>query len=265
MFRANNLIIAGMLIIFTALLILPTGCGGGKANKQLTAEEQFKFAMKKYQDKNYIKAIEGFQKVVYNFSGASNVDSAQYYIAMSYYLDKDYYLAAAEFERLVNMYPGSPFIDNSKYMSGLCYYKSSPGHSGLDQVELVKALEALEDFVTDYPGSDVADDAKATIKIGMERLAKKRYDNGRMYFRLGYYKSAKIYYQSVIDEHTDSEWSALALYYMAEIEIKRNNYTDAQEKFSNFLIVYPEHELSKKAKKKLAELEKELAESTESR
>ncbi len=228
-----------------------------------TAEEQYREAYKEFQKKHYVKAIDGFQKVVYSFSGSPMVDSAQYYLAMSYYLDKEYYLAAAEFERVVNNYPGSDFVDDSQYMAGLCYFKSSPKNSGLDQDELTRALEALNDFVTDYPESELVDDARETIKVGMDRLAKKRYQNGRMYFRLGYYKSAGIYFQSVIDEHTDSNWGAQSLYYLAEIELKRKNYSDAKEKFNNFLVVYPEHELTQKAQKKLAEAEEKIAKSTE--
>ncbi|MFH1701542.1 MAG: outer membrane protein assembly factor BamD [Candidatus Zixiibacteriota bacterium] len=254
-----------IIYLFVTLLIsvILAGCGGITMKNYTSSEEQYREAYKEFQKKHYVKAIDGFQKVVYNFSGSPMVDSAQYYLAMSYYLDKEYYLAAAEFERVVNNYPGSDFVDDSQYMAGLCYFKSSPKNAGLDQNELIRALEVLNDFVTDYPESELVDDARATIKVGMDRLAKKRYQNGQMYFKLAYYKSAQIYFQTVIDEHTDSDWAAQALYYLAEIDLNKKDYSDAKEKFINFLVIYPEHDLTEKAQKKLVEAEEKIAKSTE--
>jgi outer membrane protein assembly factor BamD len=243
-----------------AAISVIVGCGGITMKNYPTAELQYRNALKEYQKEHYLKAIDGFQKVIYNFSGASMVDSAQYYLAMAYYQQKDYYLAAAEFERLVGTYPGSPFVDDGKYMAGLCYFKASPDHYGLDQDELYRAIDALTDFVTDNPESDLVDDAEATIRAADNRLAHKRYSSGRMYFRLGYYKAAEIYFQTVIDDFTDTEWGARALYYMGELRYKQGSYDAARSTLDNFLVVYPEHDYVPKAIKMLAEIEKKIAE-----
>ncbi len=248
------------IIVSFVVLILLIGCGGITMKNFGTAEEQYRAAFKEYQKNHYLKAIDGFQKVIYNFSGSSMVDSAQYFLAMSYYEQKDFFLAAAEFERLVNNYPGSPFVDNGQYMTGLCYYKSSPENQGLDQDELTRAIQALQDFVIDNPESELADDARAAILEANERLARKRYDNGRIYLRLSYYDAAQIYFQAVIDEHTSSDWAAKSLFYLGEIDYKQKNYQEAKTRFDNFLIVYPDHEFTEKATSMLAKIEKNLAE-----
>jgi len=248
-------LIVKTLVPIAGLVFLIAGCGGITMKNYPTAEEQYRQAFKEYQKENYLKAIDGFQKVIYNFSGASMVDSAQYHLAMSYYHQDDYFMAAAEFDRLVNNYPGSPFVDDGQFMAGLCYFKSAPSHYGLDQDELDRALQTLQDFITDNPRSELVDDALAAIEEANARLARKRYENGRMYFRLGYYESARIYFQAVIDEHTDTEWAARALYYMGEIDYKEENYSDARTRFDNFLIVYPDHEFAEKARGMLAKID----------
>jgi outer membrane protein assembly factor BamD len=248
-----------------AIIIILLGCGGITMKTYPTAEEQYSQAFKEYQKKHYLKAIDGFQKVVFNFSGASMVDSAQFYLAMSYYNQDDFFLAGAEFQRLVNSYPGSPFVDDGQYMMGLCYFKAAPENYGLDQDELDRAIQALLDFVTDYPESELADDARATIDLALERLAKKRYENGRTYYRLGYYQSAGVYFQLVIDDHTDTEWAAKALFHQGEIEYKQDRLEEAKKKYDSFLLVYPDHEYAKKARKRLAGIDKNLADSTDSK
>lgn len=251
------------VLLSIAIMILLAGCGGITMKTYGTAEEQYREAYREYQKESYLKAIDGFQKVIYNFSGSSMVDSAQYFLAMAYYQQNDYFMAAAEFERLINNYPGSQFFDDGQYMAGYCYYKSSPGNYGLDQDELKRAIRTLEDFVVDNPESELNEDARATIREANDRLAQKRYENGRMYFRISRYDAAAIYFQSVIDEHTDTEWAARALYYMGEIDYKQNQFPEAKSKLDNFLIVYPDHKFSGKARKMLAKIDKNLAKSTE--
>jgi outer membrane protein assembly factor BamD len=250
-------------VISVIIAAVVSGCGGITMKNYPNAEEQFRAAIHEYQGEHYLKAIDGFQKVIYNFSGASMVDSAQYFLAMSYFQQKDFFLAAAEFERLVNHYPGSPFVDDGQYMAGLCYYKSSPKNYGLDQEESIKAIQELEDFVTDNPESELAGDARALITEARNRLAKKRYESGRMYYRLGYYNSAVIYFQSVIDEFTDSEWTAQALFYLGEIDYKKKQYEEAKSRFNNFLVIYPDHKLAGKARKMLAKIDQNLAQTAE--
>ncbi len=239
------------------------GCGSTSPKAFATAEEQFREARKDYDKKHYLRSIDGFQRVIYNYSGAPMVDSAQYFLAMSHYEMRDFFMAATEFERLVNNYPGSPFVDDGQYMTGLCYFKAAPGNHGLDQKDLELAIQTLQDFLIDHPESDAAADAKATIKAARERLAEKNYDGGKTYYRLGYYESAGIYFQNVIDEYTDTEWAARALFAQGEIARKQKNYQTAKDKFTTFLVVYADHQLAGKARKNLAWIEKHSAETGE--
>lgn len=250
----------GLMILTVALI---AGCAGTTTKLKGTAEDQYREAWREYQKKHYLRAIDGFQKLIYNFSGAPMVDSAQYYLAMSHFEQNDHFTAASEFERLVSTYPGSPFVDESQYMMGLCLYKATPTHYGLDQDELLRAIVVLRDFESDYPDSPSNADAHATIRLAEDRLARKRYEAGRQYLRLGQYQSAAIYFQKVIDEYTDSEWAARAYFCQGEIDFKQNKLNDARIKFDNFLIVYPTNKLAGNARKMLARIDRARAQSAQ--
>lgn len=240
-------------------LLLLSGCGSKNTKLRETAEEQYQYAMKQYTDRHYLKAIDGFQKVIFNFSGASMVDSAQYFLAMSYYRMNDFYLAATEFDRLVANYPGSGFIDDGQYMRGACYFKSAPANYGLDQAETEQAVEILEDFIVDHPESEMIGEAKKLLALAKDRLARKKYESGRVYYRLSYYDAAKTYFQAVIDDYTDSEWAPRALYYQGEIDYKLKKYDEAKTKFNHFLVVYSNHEYAAKARKMIVRIDNKLA------
>ena len=236
------------------LIIALAGCGGGLKYVGSTADEQFRQAKKEYDKEHYLKAIDLFQRVLFNFPGATVVDTAQYFLAHSYYGNKEYELAAVEFSRLLTNYPRSTFTDDAQYMVGVCYLKNSPKHYGLDQEDLKKAMVALEDFIIDNPDSPLVEDARNSILEARTKLARKTYSNGITYLKMYSYEAARIYFQKVIDDYTDTEYADRALFKIAESFLKEKKYSQAEEKFGNFLALYPENERVREAREYLEEI-----------
>jgi len=232
-------------LMFLGVVYL-TGCGGKSVLLLPSADMQFEAAKKEYDKKHYLKAIEGFQKTIFNFPGATVVDTAQYYLAMSYFQNEEFELASVEFNRLMLNYPRSDFADEAQYMVGICYTESTPGHYALDQQDLRKAITALEDFLVDNPDSPLVPEAKDRIKEARNKLARKAYENGITYFKMYSYEASRVYFQHVIDEYTDTDYAPEALFKYAESLYKEKKYTEADEKFHQFLGVYPVHPLKDK-------------------
>lgn len=240
------------------LALMIAGCGMPVVRQAPNAEEQFALAKKEYDKKHFITATEGFQKVIFNFPGATVVDTAQYYLALSYYGNEEYELAAVEFKRLTSSYPRSDFVDEAQYMAGICYLKNTPGHHALDQEDLKRAIKVLQDFIIDNPDSPLVEDAKKDIRNGLTKLARKEYENGMLYYKMYDYKAAEIYFQHVIDNYTDTEYAAQALFKLSEVAYKRAKYANALDKFNNFITVYSGNELISKAKEYIEKITRQL-------
>ncbi len=249
------------ILIFFGIIALAaiSGCGSAKKNLAATADEQFRLARREYDKGKYYNSIEAFQRIIFNFPGAGGIDSAQYFLAHSYFGNKEYELAAVEFDRLLSNYPQSPFIDDAQYMVGLCYLKNSPRHYALDQEDLKKAINALEGFMIDNPDSPLVTEAGASILEARTRLAHKEYDNGMTYFKMYKYESARIYFQKVIDEYTDTKYASAALFKQAEAFYKEKNYAESKSKFDGFLSLYPDDELVGKAREYLEKISGKLS------
>jgi outer membrane protein assembly factor BamD len=239
-------------LLFVSFILLAAiyinGCGGPAMKAAPTAIGQFTQAKKDFDKKHFLSAIEGFQKVVFNFPGSTLVDTAQYYLGLSQYYNDDYELAVVEFNRLIMNYPKSNWVDDAQYMAGICYYKNTPKHHALDQEDMKKAIKTMEDFIVDNPDSPLIEDARKIILEARTKLAYKEYDSGLFYFKIEELKAATIYFQLVVDEYTDTEYGAKALYKLAEIAYKEARFPEALEKFNNFMSVYPSNELISKAK-----------------
>lgn len=245
-------------IAISLMIIWVAGCGAPGIKLESNAQDQFALAKAEFDKNHWLKAIEGFQKVIFNFPGADIVDTAQFYLSMSYYNNKDYELGAVEFRRLMTNYPQSAFYAESQYMTGVCYLKNTPDHYSLDQEDLKKAIQQLQDFIIDNPDSPLVEQAQQAITEGMTKLAHKEYDNGMLYFKLYQYKSAAIYFQYVIDTYTGTSYAATSLYRLAEISFKKSEYAEALSKFNSFITVYPENELVPKAEEYIEQINRLL-------
>jgi outer membrane protein assembly factor BamD len=86
--------------IFGFLVLIIALCGGCQSSKELVdlgAEDRFEVAKKKFDDGNYLDAIEDFRVITLQFTGSRVADSAQFYLAESYFHRDQFILAASEF------------------------------------------------------------------------------------------------------------------------------------------------------------------------
>ncbi|MEW6412817.1 MAG: outer membrane protein assembly factor BamD [Candidatus Zixiibacteriota bacterium] len=242
-----------MLTLLTIFVSNFVGCGGRPSLANLTARELFDKGKAKYSEKDYFDAIEYFQAIVYNYPGESMVDTAQYYLALSYFGNHEYELAQVEFNRLLVNYPSSVYFEHSIFMKAVCFFEGTPRHYGLDQSDLETAIKQFDDFIIDYPEAELVPEAQRYLLLARTRLAKKYYNSGVVYNRLGAYESAGIYFQKVVDDFTDTEFAPQATYKIAEMEYKRRMYSESSKKFANFAAVFPEHEWAAEALEKAPE------------
>ena len=72
-----------LLAISCALWIF--GCGSSSRRDVLSAEEHFEKAKKYFDEEKYLKALDEFTIIVYQYSGHAIIDDAQYYLAECHY------------------------------------------------------------------------------------------------------------------------------------------------------------------------------------
>ncbi|HSG98868.1 MAG TPA: outer membrane protein assembly factor BamD [candidate division Zixibacteria bacterium] len=231
------------------------GCGGKGKSAPLAAEEQFALAMGLYERGKFFDSAEEFQKVIYNYPGGSSVDSAQYFLAMSYLQDKQFELAAVEFERLVRNYPRSPFAVEARFRTAYSYFRAAPRHHGLDQTEVKRAVRLLNDFLIDYPDSEYAPEAQQALYEANTRLAKKYFESAVVYTRIRAWRSAEIYFQYVIDNYSNSNYTEESLAGKTRALLKQRKWDEAALSANSFLGLYPDSDFASDVRDMLKEIE----------
>ncbi len=222
------------------------GCGSSKETESLPAEQRYAEAMAKYNSGDFLEATEDFKTVTVQYPGSLFADSAQFFIGECRYRREEYILAGSEFDILVRTMPSSPLVLRARYMKAMSNYCLSP-KSELDQKFTKEAIDDFQTFIEYYPADSLAKIAAGRITELNNKLAKKEYDNGKLYLRLEYYKSAIAYFDVVLDRYHDSEYADDAMLGKAVALRARRDYAAALDVIALFLEKYPSSSLKNDA------------------
>lgn len=246
------------ILLIILLSILAVSCGK-KKRKNMTSEESFDYAFKLYKKGKYEKAIQEFTIITLNFPGSNIADDSQFYLGECYFDTKQYLLAQSEYQRLVYDFPNSEFVDDAEYKTALSLYKMAPKNTSLDITDLERALAKFQEFFEAYPKSELIPEIESKIKECRYKLAKKTFNNAETYRKIGYYGSAVIYYNFVLQKYYDTEFADDAQYRKGYSYLKAKKYSDSKRELEIFIQNYPKSVFLEEAKKKLKEAEKNLA------
>jgi len=249
-----------MLKKWLCLCLLPLILSCAAARKEtpvLGAEDQFALAKKEYAKKKYSDAVTEFQKLIFNYPGAAFVDSAQYLLGMCYFQDKDYSSSVGEFKKVLSSFSESPLAADASFMIAYAHFKDSP-KAELDQTNTLKAIQELKDFLDEYPQSQHAPEAQKLLYEARTKQAQKLYKNGRIYYKLKHYDAALLYLQEVLDQYSDTKYSAPASFLIAESYREQKKSDLAELEYRKFLQKYPQDKLAGKVKARLNKLDRDI-------
>jgi outer membrane protein assembly factor BamD len=182
------------------------GCAAKRQTVRLDAEDQFTVGKREFDSRKYPEAIESLRRLIFEHPGFGKIDEAQFLIARSYYEMKDYLQAESEFRQIILNYVDSPYSEDASYYVAMTHYMQIPAYY-LDQSETMKAIDMFSRFLVKYPESKFAAAAKDDIASCRDKLARKDLESGRLYMKLGVFKSAIVYFDYVIAQYGDTKWS----------------------------------------------------------
>jgi|TARA_B110000046_G_scaffold41931_1_gene46529 outer membrane protein assembly factor BamD len=206
-----------LALIFSVTLLL-NSCGEyqrtvGKG----TMQERYKLAVKKYEAKEYGKALRLFELVTPTYRGKPQMERIQFMVAQSNFNEKSYSTAAYYFDRFTNNYPNSSKKEEATFLSAYSYKLGSPVFS-LDQTDTNKALIAFQLFINEYPDSDRVVEANKHYKELQFKLEKKAFEIGKTYYKTAptdfrNYNSAIVAFDNLINDFLGTELKEEVLYY----------------------------------------------------
>ncbi|WP_336279523.1 outer membrane protein assembly factor BamD [Bartonella sp. CB175] len=130
-------------------------------------------------------------------------------------------------QRYITLYPGSDDLAYAYYIIGLSSFNQILDVTR-DQRETKRAIAAMQLLVERYPNSKYVEDAKAKIRFGREQLAGQEMQIGRYYEEGRRYLAASKRFRKVVEEYSDTNQIAEALFRLTEVNLALGLVTEAQ-------------------------------------
>jgi outer membrane protein assembly factor BamD len=267
----KNRLVFGLL--FFAAAVILAGCGEyEKLLKSRDFQMKYERAVEYYDEGEYARAGTLFDQVANIFRGTTKADTVKYYQAKSYYGQRDYMMAGYYFSELSQTYASSVYAEEADFMVGYCFYKRSP-RPELDQETTYQAITYMQMFMAKHPTSERITEVQAIITEMSDKLVEKSFISAKLYFDLGYYKSAILALRNSLIEYPDTRFREELMflilkssYLLADRSIpslQRERFQATVDEYYSFIGEFPEGSHTREANR-MYEASTEFLENTTS-
>ncbi len=234
--------IKNLLYLFLMTLAL-SSCGNfEKIRKSSDVNYKLTKANEYFDKKDYAHANELYKDLLPIMKSTRNFEALFYKYSYTFYNMKDYVEASYYFKNFTEYFPTSKDAEECEFMSAVCLFKYAPKYT-LDQTNSIKALEALQSFVSRFPKSTRLVEANQYIDASHKKLEMKEADAAKLYFNISQYKAATVAYKSVIRSYPESPNSDLYQYMIVRSMFKFAKASIAEkqeERYANTISAYRE-------------------------
>ena len=198
-------------------------------------EPKYKAAFDYFQQGKYQKAAGMFESLSLYTGGTPQEDTVQYYWGLSNYRFRDYYTAEANFTKFMESFPGSPFYLDVVFLRIDCLYRQTLRYE-LDQAPTYTCINAINEYLAEYPNTDRRSDCQAIIKELSDRLDKKDFENAKLYYKMEDYQASRVAFKNILKDDPENIYREDILYYIALSSYKYANLSITEKQKERYLV-----------------------------
>ena len=212
-------------------------------------DTKYEAAFEYYNNGKYSKAAALFESLSMLTTGTEKDDTVQYYWGLSNYRFKDYYTAETNFDHFLEYFPRSPFATEARFLRLDCLYRSTLRYE-LDQSPTYKAMNAISEYMQEYPNSVHMETCELMMSDLEERLDTKAFEAARLYYKMEDYIASRVAFRNVLKDDADNIFREDILYYIAMSSYKyaqlsvhqkqKERYMTFVDDYLNFKGEYPD-------------------------
>lgn len=225
-------------------LVLVSSCASKFRRIQKSEDWRIKYdaGLNYYNKKDYYHTALLFEEILPVVRGLPEGEKVEFYLAYCQYYERTYLLASNQFKTFYETYGRSPLSQEAYFMYAYSLYVSSPA-SNLDQKSSIEAMDAMQNFLNQYPNSKFREKAIEVISASQLKLETKGYENAKQYLKIKSYKAAVIAFDNFKKSFPDSKHLEEIAYLkvVAEYKFALQSFQKLQiERFGLVLAYYQE-------------------------
>jgi outer membrane protein assembly factor BamD len=206
-----------------------------------------------------------FEELVAIYRGNPRAEEMYYYLAYCKYFMGELVTSSFLFSDYAQKYPGSPHADEFEFMTAKCFYQISDPYY-LDQTYTDKAINQFQLFLSRNPDSKHKEESMKYLSELRERLAKKAFEQARLYEKIGYHKAAVEAFKNMTNTYPDSKFREESQFLLLKSSVdlaessvaskKIDRYEEALDFHEKFVEKFPESKFAGEAENLRAEIER---------
>jgi outer membrane protein assembly factor BamD len=210
-----------VFLVFVAVVFLLSGCkmwlpwAKKTEMARTTPEGLYQQGLEEYQDGDYKRAVELFQRVKEEYPLSPLSIMVEMGIADAYFSDKQYLEANQTYSEFLNLHPTNENLPYVMYQIGMCHYNEITTIDR-DQSETFKALKEFERLMARFPGSKFSFMAEKMIRDCRKALGEQEFYVGKFYFNIKEYRAALHRFEKIARDYTNIGLDYKVNYFIAE-------------------------------------------------
>jgi len=230
-------------ILFILVIALSASCSKfRKIEKSEDWRVKYEAGLNYFAKKDYYRSSLLFESILPIVRGLPEGEKVEFNLAYCQYNEKLYLLASDQFKTFYETYGRSAMAQEATFMYAYSLYASSPDHNK-DQSSSIEAMNAMQNFLNRYPGSQFMNQATEVISVSQQKLERKGFENARQYMKLKMFGAAVIAFDDFKKNFPDSKFLEESAYLkvQAEFELAKISIPSKQlERFTNTVVFYKE-------------------------
>lgn len=219
------------LLFFFLLAILITSCSDYR--KVLRGDDynlKFDLANRLYDNKKFERSVVLFEQVFQHSPKSAEGEIAYFRLAKSYFEFDDFNMAEYYFGNYLQRFPYSKKNEDVLFLNAFCKVKNSPEYH-LDQGETKVAINAVQQFIDQYPQSLLIDSCNNIIDKLNFKLELKDFDIVKLYSKTQNYKAAVTSASIFMEKYMSSKFKEEVnyLYVKNLISLTKNSIDSKKE------------------------------------
>jgi outer membrane protein assembly factor BamD len=195
-----------MSVALVLLVPVLSGCASTPAWFGLDADPLYDLAMEKVQARDWNQSILLLERFLVGHPGDPRAPEARMALAESHFAKKEFITSAAEYERFLQRHPSHGRAPEASL--GICRsYEALSPNPQRDQEFTRRAVDACRATFNEFPGMNVAEEARI-IQVRMtDRLAEAWYQEASFYQRRNAHDSAILVFQDLVDFYPQTSFA----------------------------------------------------------
>lgn len=215
-----------------------------------------------YNKKDYYRSALLFEEILPIVRGLPEGEKVEFFLAYCQYNEKTYLLASNQFRTFYETYGRSSLAEEAHFMYAYSLFSGTPAPN-LDQQDGIEAMNAMQNFLNQYPNSTFTEKAIEVIVVSQQKLEEKGFENARQYLKLRNYQASVIAFDNFRKNFPDSKYLEQIAYLKVEaqfkfaeksfISLQAKRYQTVVEFYQELVDGYPESKYIKDAEKYYSE------------